>query len=345
MHDPHIVSREVHLKERPLGLPKASDLEIVSVSLPRDVHERILIRNRYFVISPSLRLMISDGAEAMPGIPFPVLAPGDTLPGEALGTVLAAPEASGFSVGDTVVHMNGWREFAMVSAAQCRRIETSDALGDIANLGHGWTAYAALTRAVRIRPTDTVFVSSAAGAIGSMAGQIARLLGARRVIGSTSSQRKADWLVGTLGYDAAIRRGEGGAIVDQLREAAPDGVDVVLDMVGGEQLAAAVTVANEGARCVLIGGLSGQLAASGTGRASPVTLDSTQIVLKRISLKGYSADDDPDAREEWPARLAAWLKTGDIHIAHTLIEGLDQAPAALEAAAAGEHMGSVIVRL
>lgn len=74
MHDPHIVSREVHLKERPLGLPKASDLEIVSVSLPRDVHERILIRNRYFVISPSLRLMISDGAEAMPGIPFPVLA-------------------------------------------------------------------------------------------------------------------------------------------------------------------------------------------------------------------------------------------------------------------------------
>lgn len=95
-----------------------------------------------------------------------------------------------------------------------------------------------------------------------------------------------------------------------------------------------MTVANEGARFVLIGGLSGQLAASGTGRASPVTLDSTQIVLKRISLKGYSADDDPDAREEWPARLAAWLKTGDIHIAHTLIEGLDQAPAALEAAAA-----------
>ena len=101
--------------------------------------------------------------------------------------------------------MNGWREFAMVSAAQCRRIETSDALGDIANLGHGWTAYAALTRAVRIRPTDTVFVSSAAGAIGSMAGQIARLLGARRVIGSTSSQRKADWLVGAGLWAKGIR--------------------------------------------------------------------------------------------------------------------------------------------
>ncbi len=126
-------------------------------------------------------------------MPFPALREGDTLAGEALGEVLSAPSDSGLSPGDLVLHVRGWRDYAAVSIAQCRKLghELPD---PIAHLGHGWTAYAALTRGVQIRPGDTVFVSSGAGAIGAMAGQIARLLGAGRVIGSTSSSgRRRDW--------------------------------------------------------------------------------------------------------------------------------------------------------
>jgi NADPH-dependent curcumin reductase CurA len=136
---------------------------------------------------------------------FRRLRPGDTLFEETVGEVLSAPTGCGLSPGDKVLHNLGWREFAAVPVCDCTLLD--DTLPDVAaHLGHGWTAYAALTRGVRILPGDTVFVTSAAGAIGSMAGQVARLLGAGRVIGSTSSQEKATRLVSELGYDSAIVR-------------------------------------------------------------------------------------------------------------------------------------------
>jgi NADPH-dependent curcumin reductase CurA len=210
-------------------------------------------------------------------------------------------------------------------------------------LGHGWTAYAALTRGVQIKKGDTVFVSGAAGAIGSMAGQIARLLGAGRVIGSTSSDEKARRLVEALGYDAAVIRGAQTLFAEQLREAAKGGIDVFVDMVGGEQLQAAVINAREGARFVILGTLSGQLAATGTGRTAPVELDSTQLLLKKITMRGYSADDDMDAHEEWLERFAGWLASGDIHFPHVIIEGLNHATQALRDATLGRYLGAVIV--
>ncbi|WP_261803691.1 MDR family NADP-dependent oxidoreductase [Variovorax sp. PAMC26660] len=242
------------------------------------------------------------------------------------------------------MHVQGWREYAVAPATDCTRLDNSELPLPAAHLAHGWTAYAALTRGVQIRPGDTVFVTSAAGAIGSMAGQIARLLGAGRVIGSTGSRDKADRLISELGHDAAVVRGAG-PIVDQLRAAAPDGIDVLLDNVGGEQLQAAVTTARENARFVIVGTLSGQLASHGAGRTPPVELDSVQLLLKKIVMRGYSADDDPDARAEWNRQFGIWLRSRSIVFPHVVLKGIEQAPEALQRVAQGRYFGTVLVAL
>jgi NADPH-dependent curcumin reductase CurA len=341
------MSREIRLKARPEGLPGPEHFEIGATPVPTPGQGEALVRNLYFLVSASLRMLVSEGAQDVPGVPFPALCPGDGLLGEAIGEVVTVPLGSGLSAGDKVQHFAGWREYAVVPIAQCRRLDRPlpEPVGYLGYLGHGWTAYAALTRGARIRQGDTVFVSSAAGAIGSMAGQIARLLGAGRVVGSTSSRQKADRLVSELRYDAAVIRDGEKPFLEQLLEAAPDGVDVFLDNVGGEQLRAAVAAAREGARFVVVGTLSGQLAATGTGRTAPVELDSFQILLKKITIRGYSADDDPDAQEEWFGRFAEWLRSGDIRFPHTVIGGLEHAPAALRDTAQGRYLGTVLVKL
>ncbi|MFI9275755.1 MDR family NADP-dependent oxidoreductase [Kitasatospora sp. NPDC052896] len=336
--------REVRLAARPDGLPGPEHFEVVETPVPAPGVDQVLVRNRYFRVSASLRMMISQGAEAVAGVPFPALRPGDTLAGEAVGEVVSAPVGSGLRPGDLVSHFLGWREYAVVAAAACTRPEAT--LPDpVAHLGHGWTAYAALTRGVRIRPGDTVFVSAGGSAIGSMAGQIARLLGAGRVIGSTGSRTKAERLVRELGYDAAVVRGTDEPMAAQLTEAAPGGIDVLLDNVGGDQLRAAVTAAREGARFVLVGALSGQLAERGTGRTAPVELDSFQLLRKKITLRGYSADDNPEARAEWDQRFGDWLRTGDITFPHVRVPGIDHAPNALREVIEGHHLGTVVVEL
>lgn len=334
-------SLEIKLKRRSRGLPQARDFHVVEVPLPTVQEGEVLVRNCYSRVSASIRMMISEGAESFRGVPFPVLEPGDTLAGETLGEVLFAPAGSGFEVGDLVRHFLGWRLYAAVPVAECARV-TSTLPDVVAHLAHGWTAYAALTRAVQVRSGDTVFITSAAGAIGSMAGQIARLLGASRVIGSTGDRKKADRLISELGYDAIVIRGEG-SMVEQLGAAAPHGIDVLLDNVGGEQLQAAVSTAREGARFVLLGALAGQLAPAGTGRTARVELDSFQILLKKLTMRGYSADDDPDARIEWEERFAAGLRSGSITFPHVVLQGIEAGPAAIQNAAEGRYFGTVVV--
>ncbi|QMU69732.1 NADP-dependent oxidoreductase [Streptacidiphilus sp. P02-A3a] len=336
--------REVRLAARPDGLPGPEHFTLVRTPLPVPGAGQVLVRNRFFRVSASLRMMISEGAEQVEGVPFPALRPGDPLAEEAVGEVVSAPAGSGLHPGDLVSHHLGWREYAVLAPAACTRLD--QALPDpVAHLGHGWTAYAALTRGVELRPGDTVFVSAGGSAIGSMAGQIARLLGAGRVIGSTGSRSKAERLVGELGYDAAVVRDADQPLAEQLAAAAPDGIDVFLDNVGGEQLRAAVGAARQGARFVLVGALSGQLAAHGAGRTAPVELDSFPLLLKKITMRGYSADDNPEARAEWTERFGGWLRSGGISFPHVRISGLDQAPNALLDVIAGRHLGTVVVEL
>ncbi|MFZ6746189.1 MDR family NADP-dependent oxidoreductase [Undibacterium sp. JH2W] len=336
-------SREVKLLRRPGETPAPTDFEIRVCPMPQASAQEVLVRNRWFRVSISARLMMSAGAEDIKGIPFPPIKPGDTLADGAIGEVISAPAGSGLQPGDLVSHHFGWREYAAVPLSLCVPLAPGPA-DPVAYLGHGWTAYAALTRGVQVRQGDTVFISSGAGAIGSMAGQIARKLGAGHIIGSTTSPGKVAWMKAELGYDSVIVTGRL-ASAELLAQAAPQGIDVYVDIVGGEQLQAAVEVAREGARFVLLGALSAELAAKGATKVAPVELDSFQLILKGISMRGYSADNDADAFKEWLQRLGEWQQHGNMQLVSSKFTGIENAPLALHEACMGKLKGLVYVEL
>ncbi|MFD7183837.1 MDR family NADP-dependent oxidoreductase [Streptomyces sp. NPDC059904] len=333
-------SREVRLAAIPEGLPTQEHFAVVETPLPAPGTGQVLVRNRYFLVFPGLRTLIGGEVD---GVPLPPLRSGDTLFGPAVGEVVAASADSPLRTGDAVAHMLGWREFALVSAAECTPLDA--ALPDpVAHLAQGSAAYGALTRLADVRVGDVVFVTGAAGAVGSLAGQIARLLGARRVIGSTGSPEKAERLVSELGYDAVVLRGAG-PFAAQVAEAAPEGIDVLVDTVAGEQLTAALAAARQGARFALVGALSGQLSAQRAGGSAPVEIDAYRLVVKGVSLRGYSGADHPDVDKEWTSRFGDWLRSGEISFPHTRIAGIDRAPQALQGLIEGRHFGAVVVEL
>ncbi|MFB4304826.1 MDR family NADP-dependent oxidoreductase [Actinomadura sp. GTD37] len=331
-------SRTVRLAAMPDGLPKPEHFTVVQAPVPVPDEGEVLVRNRFFQVFPALRTLIGGG---VPGTPFPPLRPGDALFGAAIGEVVSAPRDSGLRAGDLVQHWLGWREHAVVPAAECTPLD--DTLPDpAAHLGQAAVAYTALTRDARVRPGDTVFVSGGSGGVGSLAGQFARMLGAGRVIGSTGSRDKAARLVSELGYDAALVRGER-PIAEQLAEAAPDGIDVLVDNVGGEQLRAAITTARPGARFVIVGTLAGQLSPDRPGTTAPVEIDTFQLVAKRIEMRGHGGLDDTGPRPEWAERFGGWLRSGAVTFPHARVTGIEQAPRALHELISGRHLGAVIV--
>jgi NADPH-dependent curcumin reductase CurA len=328
-------SREIRLVGTPVGLPRPEDFEVVEVPVPTPGEGEVLVRNRYFHVFAAIRTLLGGGVE---GAPFPAIHPGDTLFGAAVGEVITAPPGSGLRPGVLVSHWLGWREYAAMPVGQCRLL--GDVLPDpIAYLAQGRTAYSALLQS-GLRAGETVFVSGGAGSVGSMAGQIARLLGAGRVIASTGTAAKARRLVSELGYDSVVLRG-GEPLGEQLAQAAPDGIDVMVDNVGGEQLRAALTVARPGARFVLVGALAGQLSPVGSGTVAPVELDTYQVILKRITLRGLDNSGDTG----WIDQFAGWLRRGEITFPVVQVTGIERAARALSETMQGRHLGTVIVEL
>ncbi len=332
-------SREVRLVSKPAGLPGPAHFVVTETPLPVPKDGEVLVRNHYFQVFPAmLRTMIGGGTEV-----HPALFPGDTLLGPAVGEVVSAPGTSPLRTGELVSHWLGWREYAAVPAEACTPLGDDTLPDPVAHLSQGWTAYGALTRAAKVRPGDTVFVTGGATAVGVLAGQIARLLGAGRVIGTTGSPEKAARMVAEFGYDAALLRGAE-PIADQLAKAAPEGIDVLLDTVGGDHLEAAVAAARPEARLVLVGVLAAQLSPEGTGAtAPPVTFDASLLILRRIQLLGFTAQDHPDALPEWIERFDGWLRSGAITFPHVRVAGIEHATRVLQETIDGRHLGTVVV--
>ncbi|MFE9809005.1 MDR family NADP-dependent oxidoreductase [Streptomyces sp. NPDC005227] len=339
---PPLTTREIQLVGAPVGLPGPEHFAVVEVPLPAPRASQVVVRNRHFLVFPGLRTLIGGEVE---GVPLPPVHVGDALFGPAVGEVVSVGPGSGLRPGDLVTHLRGWREHALLSEEDC--VPLSDVLPDpVAFLSSGPAAYAALTRLAVVRPGDTVLVTGAAGAVGSLAGQVARLLGAERVVGSTRSAHKAERLEAELGYDAVVVPGTA-PLAEQLAVAAPDGIDVLLDTVGGEQLTAAVGAARRGARFALVGALSGQLSAEHDrdGTTAPAEIDTFRVITLGITLRGFSSSDLGEAAEEWNKRFGDWLRSGEIVFPHVRIAGIDRAPWALQELFEGRHIGTVVVDL
>ncbi|MFJ1808305.1 MULTISPECIES: MDR family NADP-dependent oxidoreductase [unclassified Streptomyces] len=333
-------TREIRLADLPEGLPRPDHFTIAQKSVPVPGPGQVVVRNRYFLVFPGLRTLIGGQAD---GVPLPRIHAGDVMFGPAVGEVVAAAPGGPLRPGDTVTHLLGWREHALVAAADCALL--GDVLPDpVAHLSSGSAAYGALTRLAEVRSGDTVFITGAAGAVGTLAGPVARLLGARRVIGSTRSPDKAERLRAELGYDAVVVPGSR-PIDEQLASAAPDGIDVLVDTVGGDQLTAAVRAARRGARFALVGALSGQLSPRRDGGSAPAEIDTFRLVNQGVSVRGYSGQDHPEVTEEWAKRFGDWLRSGEITFPHVRIPGMERAARALQELFAGRHFGTVVVEL
>ncbi|QWF78074.1 MDR family NADP-dependent oxidoreductase [Amycolatopsis sp. CA-230715] len=318
------------LVSRPSKLPTPANFELTRVPVPDPAPGQLLVRTELMSLDP-LMLRLAAGA---PGLPMPVYELGEIPYGEAIGRVVESA-ADGFSPGDLVRHRFGWREFAVAEAASLTRLHETAVTST--HLGFGVVAQIGLDLA-KVRPGDTVFVSSAAGAVGGVAGQVARLLGATRVIGSAGSAAKVRHVRETLGFGAAFDYHDG-AVADHLREAAPDGIDVYFDNVGGEQLRAAIEVLKPHGRIVLCGSLAGQTGDE-DGRVDPFPL-----LAKRITVTGFTLRDHSDKAGELSARLQRWVRDGAVTITENIVDGLVNAPQALADLANGAYFGKVLVRL
>jgi hypothetical protein len=201
------------------------------------------------------------------------------------------------------------------------------------------TAYVGLLDIAALKPGDVVFVSGAAGAVGSMAGQIAKLKGAARVIGSAGSDEKVSWLR-EIGFDAAFNY-KAALVAEQLREAAPEGIDVYFDNVGGDHLEASLAVLNTYGRVAMCGAIAHYNATELP--AGPHNLG--LVIGKRLTLRGFIVSDHQDRTAAMVADVSGWLRDGKLFHAETVVDGLDQAPSAFINLLRGHNTGKMIVRL
>ena len=246
------------------------------------------------------------------------------------------------AVGDLVEHFNGWREYAVGTAHEFFPRDRSLLPGPEYFLSQGPTAWHGMAETAQVAEGDVVFVSGATNGVGALAGQIAKLKGAARVIGSTGSKEKIDFLVDELGFDAAFDYHEG-PVAEQLAKLAPDGVNVVFDNVGGEQFEAAVQVAAPGARFALCGALAGQHGSDDGGRPRLALMSA---ITKSLTLRGFATLHTPDQIDEWNAQFGAWLREGRIVFPHTVVEGgVAALPETFVALLERKYSGTVVVKL
>ena len=328
---------EIRLASRPVGAPTPENFELARVALRDPEAGEALVRNRYLSVDPYMRGRMKAGKSYTP--PFEV---GEVMTGAAVGVVQES-RADELRPGDLVVHGLGWREAAIDRARSFRKVDARDIppsayLGGLG--GTGLAAYVGLLDIGELRPGDTVFVSGAAGAVGSMAGQIARLKGAGRVIGSAGTAEKVAYLRDELGFDAAFDYNDG-PIDEQLAAAAPDGVDLYFDNVGGDHLAAAIANMNDYGRITLCGAISEY----NDEQPPPGPRNLYQLVLKRITARGFITPDHLDRRAAFLAEAEPWVRDGKIVLRETFVNGIENMPDAFLGLFRGDNLGKLIVRV
>ena len=333
-----VVSTQVQLVARPVGWPAASDFRTVQVELGELTPGEVRVRNAFVSVDPYMRGRMNDRKSYAP--PYAL---GETMTGGAVGRVVAST-ADDVPVGSVVVHQLGWRDVAQGDATGFRVVPEIPGIPVSAYLGvlgmTALTAYVGLREIAHLTPGETVFVSGAAGAVGSMVGQIARLSGAGRVIGSAGSPEKVALLTERYGFDAAFNYKDGD-ITGQLAAAAPEGIDVYFDNVGGEHLEAALDAFKDGGRAALCGAIS-QYNETGT-TAGPRNIGN--LITRGLTLQGFTVGHYTQHFPAFSADMAGWLTAGDVVFDETVVDGIENAVAAFLGLMRGENTGKMVVRV
>ncbi|MFJ2861434.1 NADP-dependent oxidoreductase [Kitasatospora sp. NPDC087314] len=330
-------AREWHLAARPQGWPVPTDFALVEAPVRTPGPGEILVRNAYLSVDPYMRGRMNDVRSYVP--PFKL---GEAMDGGAVGYVVAS-EAEGFAPGDAVLHGLGWREYATLDARRAVKVDPAAAplsayLGVLGMTG--LTAYAGLLAVGGLKEGDKVFVSGAAGAVGGMVGQIAKLKGASLVVGSAGSAEKVAKLVDDYGYDAAFDYKDG-PVAEQLAQAAPDGIDLYFDNVGGDHLEAAIGALTVHGRAVLCGAIAQYNET--TAPAAPRNL--ALAIGKRLRLEGMLVGDHAALQPQFVAEVSGWLKSGELRSEETVVDGFERTADAFLDLLRGVNTGKMVVRL
>ncbi|WP_329388187.1 NADP-dependent oxidoreductase [Streptomyces sp. NBC_01716] len=329
--------REWHLVARPHGWPKSTDFALREAPVTEPDEGGVLVRNKHFSVDPYMRGRMNDVKSYTP--PYELDHPMD---GAAVGEVIAS-RAEGLAVGDHVVHRLGWREYAQMPAMYATKVDGSLAplsafLGVLGMTG--LTAYAGLFETASFKEGDAVFVSGAAGAVGSQVGQLARIKGASRVIGSAGSDDKVKLLTEEYGFDAAFNY-KNGSIREQLKQAAPDGIDVYFENVGGEHLEAALSSFNVHGRATICGMISQY----NSTEATPAPRNLALVIGKRLRLQGMLTTDHRALMPRFVEDVSGWLASGELKYRETTVEGIENGFDAFLGLLRGENTGKMIVTL
>ncbi|WP_019815050.1 NADP-dependent oxidoreductase [Saccharomonospora saliphila] len=328
---------EVRLASRPDGAPTLENFSVVNTEVPAPGEGQVLVRNTWLSVDPYMRGRMSSAKSYV--APYEV---GEAMSGGAVGEVVES-RADGLAPGDTVLHDRGWRTHAVLDAKRVSPVDPDAApvSAYLSVLGMpGLTAYAGLFEVANFRAGDTVFVSAAAGAVGSLVGQLARRYGAARVVGSAGSAEKVRWLTEDLGFDAAFNYKDA-PVRDQLTEAAPDGVDVYFDNVGGDHLEAAIARLNTHGRIAVCGMISQYNATE----ATPAPRNLAQVIAKRFTLRGFLVTDHADVRPRFVSEVAPLVADGSLKYSETVVDGVRNAPQAFLDLLAGGNTGKMLIRL
>jgi len=329
--------REIQLASRPQGRPVPENFRLAGAGIPELADGQLLIRNEFMSVDPYMRGRMNDSKSY--SAPFRL---DEALDGGAVGEVIAS-RSDAHKVGDVVVHQLGWREHAVVDAAATTPVPgglapTSAFLGALGMTG--LTAYAGLLKVAEFKEGDVVFVSGAAGAVGSMVGQIAKAMGASKVIGSAGSPEKVARLL-ELGFDSAFNYNDA-PVLDQLRDAAGErGIDVYFDNVGGEHLEAALATLTVGGRVAMCGAI-----AQYNSTEPPVAPRNLAVAIgKQLTLRGFLVGGQRQHAAEFAQKMAGWLADGSVSYDETIVDGLENAPQAFIDLLDGANTGKMLVRL
>ncbi len=330
-------NRQITLAARPVGYPKVSDFQLVSAPIPAPKAGEILVRTIYLSVDPYQRGRMRDA----PSYASPAQI-GDVLVGGVVGQVIATKDTE-FQEGDIVQGNLGWQEYALSDGSGLRKIDptlapVSTALGVLGM--PGMTAYFGLLEIARPKPGETVVVSGAAGAVGSLVGQIAKNKGCR-VVGIAGSDYKIDYITNELGFDAAFNYKTVSDYSEKLKEICPDGIDVYFDNVGGAITDAVFLNLNVKGRIAICGQISQYNLEK--PEFGPRLL--WQLIVKRARVEGFLVSEFADRYEEGLHQMAEWLKTGKVKYRETIVEGIENAPMAFIGMLKGENIGKQLVKV
>ena len=333
-----IISKYVALKNYiPTGLPKETDFEIKSKEISINKEKNILVSNSWISVDPYMRARMTERKNYKP--PFKI---GEEMEGYAIGKVEISNDKS-FNVGDLVFSSQGMRDNFVCSADKLKKLKAIDMpiqsyLGPLGMTGH--TAYIGLLKHGELKAGQTVLVSSAGGSVGSTVCQIAKNLGCK-VIASTGSDEKVDWLKNELKVDYAFNYKKVENLVLHLKEICPDGFDLYFDNVGGDFLESAIFQMKNFGRIVVCGRIS-QMNVTTPGSGIK---NMAHVLVKRLTIKGFLIFDHENEREPFETDMLKWLSEGKVKFKETVYSGIEKAPKSFIDLLKGKNIGKMLVKI